>query len=79
MKSDCTTFAHMTLLNLLTPTEIADIMEEISELTPSDFEREFGEVSYREMSDYAYVLNLNTPRFIVAMEQRAKKQGGELI
>lgn len=69
----------MTLLNLLTPTEISNIMESMSDLTPSDFEQEFGDLPFKELSDYAYALNLNASRFIVTMEKRATKLGGALI
>ena len=69
----------MTLLNLLNPDEMTTIMESVSDLTPSDFEREFADLSFRELSDYAYALNTNASRFIVTMGHRASKQGGALI
>lgn len=54
-------------------------MESMSDLTPSDFEQEFGDLPFKELSDYAYALNLNASRFIVTMEKRATKLGGALI
>lgn len=69
----------MTLLNLLTPNEMQQIMDNMPFLEPSDFTKAFAELTFKEVSDYGYALNLNVSRFVISMEKRAEMLGGSLI
>lgn len=69
----------MTLLDLLTPNEIQQIMDNMPFLEPNDFQKAFSDLTFKEVSDYGYSLNLNASRFIINMEKRAENLGGSLI
>lgn len=69
----------MTLLNLLTPNEMQQIMDNMPFLEPNDFTKAFSELTFKEVSDYGYALNLNVSRFVISMEKRAEMLGGSLI
>lgn len=69
----------MTLLDLLAPSEIEQIMDNMPFLEPNDFHKAFKDLTFKEVSDYGYALNLNASRFVINMEKRAEKLGGSLI
>lgn len=69
----------MKLINILTPSEIDQVIEGMPFLEPNDFQKAFAELTYKEITDYGYALNLTPARFITNMEKRAEKLGGSLI
>lgn len=69
----------MTLLNLLTPNEMQQIMDNMPFTEVNDFQKAFSDLTFKEVSDYGYALNLNVSRFVISMEKRAEMLGGSLI
>lgn len=69
----------MTLLDLLAPSEIQQIMDNMPFLEPNDFQKAVKDLTMQEAYDYAYALNVKINQFISFMEARAEKLGGSLI
>ena len=69
----------MNLIDLLTPSEITQVIEGMPFLEPNDFQKAFEDLAFKEITDYGYSLNLPADRFICNMAKRAEKLGGTLI